>query len=59
MLQRYRLELLPNSRINRYLSITMAPRPGVRMRIHEQDRAFRKSARSVRGNVREMVDFAN
>lgn len=56
-LQRFRFELVANSRVDRYISITMAPRPGVRMRIHQQDGAFEKSARSLRGNVREMVSF--
>lgn len=58
-LQRYRFELLPNSRVDRYISITMAPRPGVRMRVHSQDGAFERSARSLRGNVLEMVSFAS
>lgn len=57
LLQRYRFELVPNSRVDRYMSITMAPRPGIRMRIHQQDGAFEQSARSLRGNVREMVSF--
>ncbi|MFZ5891692.1 MAG: cytochrome P450 [Myxococcota bacterium] len=59
ILQRFRFELVPKSRINRFLSITMSPRPGVRMRIHRQDGAFEKNSRSLRGNVREMVTFAD
>jgi cytochrome P450 len=55
LLQRYRFELVPNARVNRFLSITLAPRPGIKMRLHAQDRAFASSARRVRGNVRDMV----
>ena len=57
MLQRFRFELLPNARINRFLSITLSPRPGLSMRVHAQDRNFHKNARGVRGNVGRMVAF--
>jgi cytochrome P450 len=57
MLQRFRFELVTSARINRFLSITLSPRPGLSMRIHAPDRQFRASARGVRGNVRQMVAF--
>jgi cytochrome P450 len=55
LLQRYRFELVAGTRIDRFFSITMSPAPRLTMRVHRQDRAFEKSARRVRGNVREMV----
>jgi cytochrome P450 len=57
MLQRFRFELVTSARINRFLSITMSPRPGLAMRIHAPDRRFDQSARGVRGNVSQMVAF--
>jgi len=57
LLQAYRFELVPGSRIHRFLSITMSPRPGLPMRLHRQDNRFERSARDIRGNVRDMVDF--
>jgi cytochrome P450 len=57
MLQRFRFELVTSAKVNRFLSITMAPRPGLTMRIHPPDRRFDESARGVRGNLRQMVAF--
>ncbi|MGC4090907.1 MAG: cytochrome P450 [Polyangiaceae bacterium] len=57
LVQRFRFELAPGSKVNRFLSITMAPRPGLKMRILRQDRAFSKTSCNVHGNVREMVAF--
>jgi len=56
-LQRFRFELVANSRVDRFMSITMSPRPGLPMKIHAQDRSFARSARRVRGNVRQMVNL--
>jgi cytochrome P450 len=55
LLQRFRFELVAGTRIDRFFSITMSPSPRLTMRVHAQDREFQKSARSVRGNIREMV----
>jgi cytochrome P450 len=54
LLQRFRFELVPNQRIDRNFTITMAPAPRVLMRVQRPGRAF-ASAAAVRGNVHEMV----
>lgn len=54
LIQRYRLALLPNARIDRSVAITMSPRDGMPMRVCTQDRCF-EPAVVLRGNVREMV----
>ncbi len=57
LLQRFRLELVPNQRIDRYFGITLAPSPRVLMRVLRTDRAFARAA-PVFGNVHEMVDLS-
>lgn len=57
MLQRFRFELVTSAKVNRFLSITMSPRPGLQMRVHPPDRRFSDNARGVRGNLRQMVAF--
>jgi cytochrome P450 len=56
LLQRFRLELVPNQRIDRYFGITLAPTPRVLMKILRTDRAFPRAA-PVHGNVHGMVDL--
>jgi cytochrome P450 len=59
LLQAFRFELVPNARIDRFVSITMSPRQGLPMQIHAQDRRFPVGHTSrVRGNVRQMVMLA-
>jgi cytochrome P450 len=55
ILQRYRLALIPNTRIDRMVRFTIVPKYGMPMRVHPQDRQFTKVA--VRGNIHEMVDL--
>ncbi len=55
LLQRYRLQFLPQVRIDRRGIIVMAPKSGMPMMVHQQDRQFARGVGSVRGNVREMV----
>jgi len=57
LLQRFRLELVPNQRIDRYFGITLAPSPRVLMRIQRTDRGFARRA-PLHGKVREMVDLS-
>jgi len=57
LLQRFRLELVPNQRIDRYFGITLAPSPRVLMRVLRPDRPFARAA-PVHGNLHEMVDLA-
>jgi cytochrome P450 len=56
LLQRFRLELVPNQRIDRYFGITLAPTPRVLMKILRTDRAFARAA-PVLGNVQSMLDL--
>ena len=56
LLQRFRLELVPNQRIDRYFGITLSPAPRLLMRVSRTDRAFARAAR-VHGNVHQMVDL--
>ncbi|CAA9573031.1 cytochrome P450 hydroxylase [uncultured Synechococcales cyanobacterium] len=57
LLQRYRLQFIPQ-KIDRYGVIVMAPKDGMSMLVHKQDRQFAQGVGGVRGNVREMVDLA-
>jgi cytochrome P450 len=54
LLQRFRFELVPNQRINRQFTITLAPSPRVLMRIQRRGRAYAKAA-PVHGNVHGML----
>lgn len=56
LLQRYRLTLAPNARIDRQLRLTLSPKHGMPMLVTPQDRQFTRS--NVRGNIRDMIDFA-
>ncbi len=56
LLQRFRLELVPNQRIDRYFGITLSPTPRVLMRIQRPGRAFARRA-PVTGNVHGMLDL--
>ena len=55
ILQRYRLSVVPQTRIDRIVNITMYPKKGLAVTVHPQDGIFRASPMS--GNVLEMVDF--
>jgi cytochrome P450 len=56
LLQHYRLELVPQARIDRFVNITMSPKHGMPMIVRAQDRAFERSRATVRGDIGEMVD---
>ena len=58
LLQRFRLELVPNQRIDRYFGITLSPSPRMLMRITRTDRAYARPAR-VSGNVHGMLNLPN
>ncbi|HAA27885.1 MAG TPA: cytochrome P450 [Cyanobacteria bacterium UBA8553] len=57
LLQRYRLEFVPKVDVDRVGVIVMEPKYGLPMTVHQQDRQFTQGVRSVRGNVREMVNL--
>jgi cytochrome P450 len=56
ILQRYRLTMAPNTRIDRQVRFTLVPRDGMPMRVDAQDRRFTKVP--VRGNIHETVDLS-
>ncbi|WP_017297973.1 cytochrome P450 [Nodosilinea nodulosa] len=55
LLQRYRLEFVPQAPIDRAGVIVMRPKHGLSMAVHQQDRQFGAGVGQVRGNLREMV----
>jgi hypothetical protein len=58
LLQALRVELAPHARIDRFISITMAPKHGLPMHLHPPDRHFPRTPTTVRGNIRQMVALA-
>jgi cytochrome P450 len=59
LLTQYRLQYIPQQRLDRDALIVMAPKYGMQMLINKQDRQFTKGVGSVRGNVCEMVELNN
>jgi len=57
ILQRYRLQLAPGTKIDHLVTVTLAPKDGMPMIIHHQDRQFRGENEPVRGTIHEMVDL--
>jgi cytochrome P450 len=55
ILQRFRFSVLPGTRIDRTVRVTMSPKRGLPVSIHPPDGRF--EAAPVRGNIREMVDL--
>jgi cytochrome P450 len=53
MLQRFRFSVVPGTRIDRVVRITMQPRQGMPMKIFENDRQY--AASNVTGQIHEMV----
>jgi cytochrome P450 len=56
ILQRFRLSMVPGSRIDRTVNVTLAPKYGLPMVVARQDGDFR--AAPVRGNIHQMVDLS-
>jgi cytochrome P450 len=59
LLQRYRLQMVPNAAVDRYFGVTMSPKAGMPMTVQAQDGKFAEGVVSVGGNVREMVTLPN
>lgn len=57
LLQRFRLAPPPYERVDHSISITLRPKPGLRMRVFEQDREFAASAQRLTGDLTRMVQF--
>jgi cytochrome P450 len=55
VLQSYRLEFIPGSRVDRLVHVTLTPKNGMPMIIRKNDRQFKQNVGGVRGNIREMV----
>lgn len=55
MLQKFRFSVVPGSRIDRVIRITMGPREGLPMTVHPNDRKF--AASEVCGQIHEMVQL--
>jgi hypothetical protein len=53
--QRFRFTVVPGTRINRIVAISMNPRHGLPVIIAKKDRNY--SVSKVRGQIREMVDL--
>jgi cytochrome P450 len=57
ILQRYRLEVIPNTRIDLKTNVVISPKPGLPMRLRRQDRQFSRSRAPVRGYINKMVEL--
>jgi hypothetical protein len=55
IVQRWRLPVVPGTRIDRAVKVTMGPEHGLPVVVVPQDRRF--AAAPVRGNIHEMVDL--
>ncbi|MBD2259352.1 cytochrome P450 [Pseudanabaena sp. FACHB-2040] len=55
LLQRYRLQFVPQKPIDRSGVIVLTPRHGLSLVVHRQDRQFHQGVGDVQGNVHEMV----
>jgi len=57
LLQRYRLECLPNTILNAGGLLVMIPDPGLWMVVHPQDRHFQRGVGGIQGTIRQVVDL--
>ncbi len=55
LLLRFRLQLVPNARVDRFGFVTITPKGGLQMVAHKQDRQFKQGVGGIQGNVRQMV----
>lgn len=57
ILQKYRLQLQPNAKIDPLVGITMGPQAGLPMIVHPQDCQFAANKTAVRGKILACVHF--
>ena len=57
LLQRYRLQLAPNARIDPLIGLSLGPKNGLPMIVHQQDGQVEQSKSRVRGHIHEIVDL--
>ena len=55
LVQRYRLETIPDATVSRDGSWLLLPKNDLRLMVRKQDREFHKSKAAVRGNVNQMI----
>jgi cytochrome P450 len=55
MLPRYHFSMVPKSRVDRRIKVTLSPKHGLPMRIRGRDEPFERV--EIRGNIHEMVDL--
>jgi cytochrome P450 len=55
VMQRFRMNVIPGSRIDGAIQLTLRPRQGIPMTVRPQDRAF--AASPVTGNIHRMIDL--
>lgn len=55
ILPRWKIDVVPHSRIDRHLGISLGPRGGIPVVLSRQDRDLRQSP--ISGNIREMVEL--
>lgn len=58
LLQRYRLQCIPQLTVDRKGVIVLTPKQGMPMQIFQQDRQFSRGVGNIRGNIREMVQLS-
>jgi cytochrome P450 len=57
LIPRFRLSVVPDTRIDRKVLVTLAPKHGMPILVQAQDQQFPKSQTPVRGNIHEMVQL--
>lgn len=55
LLQRYRFEFIPGTRIDRRVEVTLTPRGGMPFMVRRPDHQFRRGTGDVRGNIHQML----
>ena len=55
IIQRFRFTVVPDSKIDVIIQLTLRPKHGIPMTVHTQDQAF--SAAPIKGNITKMVDL--
>jgi len=57
IVQRYRLEMLPDAKVDLAVTFTMKPKGGLPVIVRDQDREFHRSKSRVRGYLSTMVEM--
>jgi cytochrome P450 len=57
IVQRYRLEMLPDAKVDLTVTFTMKPKGGLPMIVREQDREFHRSKSRLRGDLSKLLEM--